>query len=299
MGHHHCHQPASYNTAFGIAISANFIFVIVQAFYAWSANSMSLMADAGHNLGDVLGLILAWFSTWLLTQKSPDQFTYGHRKTTILSALANALLLVATAGIIAFESLQKFFLVSHDVDELTMVVVAFLGIIVNGATALLFMRGRHNDLNIKGAFLHLAYDALISLGVVITGILIYYTGYEWLDPLIGLFIVSVILAGTWHLLRDAVNLILDAAPNHIDIDRIQQFLKQLPHVSSFHDLHVWGLSTSETAMTVHLIMPDHGLSDADHFAIQQQLMSDFGIHHVTIQVERGDNDSACQHTATC
>jgi len=207
--HSHSHTSQTFNTAFAIAVILNLGFVIVEGIYAYSAQSMSLFGDAGHNLGDVVGLSLAWLANVLLTRNASERYSYGFKRTTILAALINALLLVATSALIAFESINKLF-APVDVHETTIIVVAMVGIAINGGTALLFMRGRHGDLNIKGAYLHLAYDALISLGVVVTGILIYTTQWNWLDPAVGLVIVVTILIGTWELLRDSVNLILDA-----------------------------------------------------------------------------------------
>lgn len=296
--HGHSHAPGSYNKAFAIAVTLNFAFVVVQASYAIIAHSMSLLADAGHNLGDVLGLLFAWGANWLLTRDSGDRFSYGHRKSTILAALANALLLVLTSGIIAYESVLKL-IHQSSVEESIVIIVAMVGIFINSGTALLFMRGRNDDLNIKGAFLHLAYDALISFGVVVTGILIYYTDAEWLDPIVGLAIVVMILFGTWGLLRDSVNLILDAVPHNVDQDAVRKYLSEIPNVKAVHDLHIWGLSTSESALTAHLVIPEGELSDMTIQKVNEDMHHHYNINHVTLQVEKGDKNHPCSRQESC
>src|SRR3990167_7079862 len=244
--HHHSHE--SFNFAFGAAVILNFGFTLFQAAFAFIAGSMSLLADAAHNFGDVFGLILAWGANWLLTLPARKRYSYGFKRTTIIAALSNALILVATSALIAYESIQKLLHIS-DVNGYIVIVVALIGIIINGSTAMLFMKGAHHDLNIKGAFLHLLGDALISMGVVIAGILISFTHRAWIDPLVGLLIVVIILFGTSGLLRDSIRLLLDAIPRHIDSHGIENYLKNLPGVSAVHDLHIWGLSTKEVALT--------------------------------------------------
>jgi cobalt-zinc-cadmium efflux system protein len=294
-GHHHP-VPQSFNKAFGIAVLLNLIFTILQATYAIIANSMSLLADAAHNFGDVFGLILAWGASWLLTLPPNKRYSYGFKRTTIIAALSNALILVATSALIIYESLYKFWHLTQ-VNEQIVIVVAIIGIIINASTAMLFMKGAHDDLNIKGAFLHLMGDALISIGVVIVGVLIYFTKQIWIDPLVGILIVAVILMGTWGLLRDSTRLILDAIPHHIDQQGIRHYLEKIPGVNAVHDLHIWGLSTKEVALTVHLIMPTAQLSDTDFIKINAELKKQFRIDHATIQVERGDVE--CQQVKTC
>jgi len=296
-GHHH-HGPANYNKAFAIAVFANLGFTILEAVYALAANSMSLLADAGHNLGDVLGLVFAWLASWLVTVKPSGRYSYGLKKTTILAALCNALFLVLASALIVGESIDKLFNPEPIHDGIVMVVAA-IGIVINGVTALLFMRGRHDDLNIKGAFLHLAYDALISVGVVITGAVILWTGWVTLDPIVGLLIVVAILAGTWGLLKDSVNLILDAVPRHVDQEAVKKYLLAIPGVKRIHDLHIWGLSTTGAALTAHLIMPDDQLNDADYQKINEELHHNFKIDHVTIQVEKGHQDNPCGQADSC
>jgi len=296
--HTHSHAPDSFNLAFALAVSFNLAFTIIEAVYAIVAHSMSLLADAGHNLGDVLGLLLAWLASWLLTQPARKRFSYGFKRTSILAALINALILVGTSAIIAYESIHKLI---HPVvvNEIIVIMVAFIGLLINSGTALLFFKGRSTDLNIKGAFLHLAYDSLVSLGVVITGIIIYYTGFLWLDPLVGLGIVIVILLGTWGLLRESANLIMDAVPQGVEHGEVKQYLENLPEVSSVHDLHIWGLSTKETALTAHLVMPGKSLSDNDHHRINHELAEKFNINHVTLQVEQGSNEYSCEQLKSC
>ncbi|MCD6039166.1 MAG: czcD 1 [Gammaproteobacteria bacterium] len=297
--HSHQHTGAqSFNLAFAIAVSLNLGFTFFQIIYGILANSMSLIADAAHNFGDVFGLVLAWGANWLLTLPSRKRYSYGYKRTTILAALANALILVSTTVLIAYESIIKF-LHPLAVNAWIVIVVAMIGIVINGGTALLFMKGAHDDLNIKGAFLHLLSDALISIGVVVAGILILYTHWLWIDPLAGLIIVAMILWGTWGLLRDSVRLILDAVPRHIDQHSIQDFFQHLPHVQAVHDLHIWGLSTKEVALTAHLIMPEATLSDADYQKINITLKEKFKIDHATIQVEKGNAEYPCKRSHIC
>lgn len=298
-GHHHAHPiPQSFNSAFAIAIALNLSFTIFQVIYAFVANSMSLLADAAHNFGDVFGLVLAWGANWLMTLPARKRYSYGFKRTTILAALTNALILVATSALITFGSIHKLLHLSQVNGEIIMI-VAIVGIFVNGGTALLFMRGAHEDLNIKGAFLHLMGDALISIGVVIAGILIIFTHQVWIDPIVGLIIVAIILWGTWGLLRDSVRLILDAIPHHIDETGIQNYLKNLPGVTAVHDLHIWGLSTKEIALTAHLVMPEKTLADEDFKQINIVLKESYRIDHATLQVEKGSIDYPCSRSEIC
>jgi cobalt-zinc-cadmium efflux system protein len=296
-GHHH-HAPQSFNLAFAIAVTFNFLFTLFQIGFAFLANSMSLMADAIHNFGDVFGLILAWGANWLLTKPARKRYSYGYKRTTILAALTNALILVGTSAIITYESIYKLLHISA-VNEVTVIIVAVVGIVVNASTAFLFLRGAHDDLNIKGAFLHLLGDALISLGVVVSAIVIFYTQWTWLDPLMGLFIVMIIMWGTWGLLRDSVRLILDAIPHYIDQQGVQLYLQQLPGVAAVHDLHIWGLSTKEIALTAHLIMPHERLTDAHFAEINDVLKKEFRIDHATLQVETGNPEYPCTRSVEC
>jgi len=295
QSHHHI---ASFNKSFAIAVILNLGFTLAQIFYAFVANSMSLMADAMHNFGDVFGLILAWGANWLLTLPPKNRYSYGFKKTTVLAALTNALILVATSALISFESLYKLLNPSL-IHAKIVIIVASIGILINGGTALLFMKGAHDDLNIKSAFFHLLADAIISLGVVVSAILIYFTHLGWLDPIVGLLIVCVILWGTWGLLRDSVRLILDAVPHHIDEVSIRRYLQTLPGVQEVHDLHIWGLSTKEIALTAHFIMPEGRLSDADFEKMNTHLKKAFRIDHITIQIEAGSKEHPCKYKDAC
>jgi cobalt-zinc-cadmium efflux system protein len=296
--HHHSHPDHSYNLAFAVAVLLNFGFTLIETGYAIVANSTSLLADAGHNLGDVLGLIMAWGSSVLLKRAATARYSYGFKKTTILAALANALMLVATSALIAYEAIDKL-LKPGLVNENIVIWVALIGMAINGGTALLFLKGRHKDLNIKGAYIHLASDALIALGVVMAGLAIKITAWWWLDPLVGLLIVTAILWGTWGLLRDSVNLILDAVPHNINQAAVKKYLSDIKGVATVHDLHIWGLSTQETALTAHLIMPEQTLSDQDFEIINEILLHRFHINHVTIQVEKGHHADPCGQVIKC
>lgn len=297
-GHHHVHATPDHGKAFFIATAVNLLFVIIEAIYAVLAHSMSLLADAGHNLGDVAGLALAWAASWLLTRPASERYSYGYKKTTVLAALANALLLTLATGIIAYESIVRFFHPQVVTEQIIMIVAA-IGILINGGTALLFIRNQKDDLNVKSAFIHLAGDAAISLGVVITGFAIFYTHWLWLDPLIGLMLALTILGTGIGLMRDSVNLVLDAVPRHINQDKVRSYLCTLKGVTAVHDLHIWGLSTKEVALTAHLIAPENSFSDDDFHHINHELKHHFHIDHVTLQVERGQGNNPCEKKETC
>jgi len=277
--------------SFFVAVSANLGFTVLEAVYAVLTNSASLLADAGHNLSDVLGLLLAWGAAYLATRATTHLYSYGFRRTTILAALINALVLILAAGFIGIEALDKL-INPTAMSEVTVMVVAAVGIVVNAGTALMFRKDSKNDLNVKGAYLHLAYDALISIGVVISAALILLTGWLWVDGLAGLLIVGVIIWGTWGLLRDSVNLMLDAVPRHIDRQEVMEFLLSIDGVEQVHDLHIWALSTNETSMTAHLVMPEKPLWDSEsgYGDVGATLKQKFAINHVTLQVEK---DSEC------
>jgi len=270
----------------------NATFVVIEFAYGLNANSTALMADAGHNLSDVLGLILAW-SAAILARKAPsERYTYGLRSTSILAALANAMFLLVACGAIAWEAVQRFSQ-PPAVAGLTVTVVASVGIIINGLSAWLFMKGSKGDLNIRAAYLHMAADAAVSLGVVFAGIAMIFTGWYWLDPVISLVIVAVIIIGTWGLLRESVQLALSAVPAHIEVAAIDGYLRQCTGVTDIHDLHIWGMSTTESALTVHLVMPEGYPGDAFMDDIMQTLKVRFSIQHSTLQVEQGTTDHAC------
>lgn len=293
QGHDHSGSLKNVNLSFIVAVSANLFYTIIEAVYAIITNSVSLLGDAGHNLSDVLGLLLAWGATYLASRKATELYSYGYRRTTILAAIINSVILVFAALYIAYASIDKLF-APTPIAEVVMMIVAAIGIVVNAGTALLFVKGRKNDLNLRGAFLHLAYDALISGGVVVAAIVIYYTGWLWIDPVLGLLIVVVILGGTWGLLRDSVNLILDAVPQGIDRKAVHDYLQQIAGVSQVHDLHIWAMSTFENCLTAHLIMPENTLWDSEesYAAIGASLKDNFNIHHVTLQVEK---DQECSN----
>jgi cobalt-zinc-cadmium efflux system protein len=290
--HNHGHAPTTFNRAFAIGTILNLGFVIVEASYGYLAHSLALFADAGHNLGDVLGLILAWGASTLARRPPSHRYTYGWRASSILAALVNAIILMLSMGAIAWEAIRRFN-DSVPVSGVTMIGVALVGIIINGMTAMMFASGRNHDLNIRGAFLHMAGDALVSLGVVIAGIAILMTQWLWLDPLVSLILVVVVVIGTWELLKDSVNLAMDGVPEGIDPRAVKNYLMECPGVVTIHDLHIWAMSTTETALTVHLIIPQGYPGDAFLWEVSQELDHHFGIKHCTIQVETGDSDYPC------
>ena len=285
--HAHSHVPKDFGRAFLIGVALNTGFVVIEAVYGYLANSMALLADAGHNLSDVFGLLVAWGAATLAKRAPTSRYTYGFRSTSILAALANAVFLLIAVGAIAWEAFGRFG-APESVAGKTVMIVAAIGIVINAATAWLFMSGRNGDLNIKGAYLHMAADAAVSLGVVIAAIIILLTGWLWIDPLVSLIIASVIVWGTWGLLRDATVLAMHGVPPGIDEARVRHTLVTLPGVTAIHDLHIWAMSTTETALTCHLVMPDGCPSDAFLAEAANQLHAAFEIQHVTLQVERGD-----------
>jgi cobalt-zinc-cadmium efflux system protein len=290
-GHHHS-VPADHGRAFMLAIVLNTGFVIIEFAYGFLAHSTALMADAGHNLSDVLGLLLAWGAAILSKTQPAGRYTYGLRSTSILAALVNATLLLLACGAIALEALQRF-IEPAQVAGLTVSAVAGVGLVINGFSAWLFMDAGKHDLNLRGAFLHMAFDAAVSLGVVITGLAMFMTGWYWLDPVISLVIVAVVLIGTWSLLRDAIRLSLSAVPAHIDLDAVQAFLAALPNVDDVRDLHIWGMSTTESALTAHLIMPGGYPGDEFMARVAAELQARYAIHHCTLQIMQNATGNAC------
>ncbi|MDQ0199036.1 cation diffusion facilitator family transporter [Neobacillus ginsengisoli] len=284
--HGHSHSPANYGFAFGFGIILNTIYIIVEIIYGFLGDSLSLLADAGHNVSDVLGLVIAWIAVWLGKKAPSEKRTYGYKRSSILSALFNAVFLLVAIGAIALEAIQRFS-DPQPVAGKTVIIVALIGIVINTLTALLFMSGRKNDLNIRGAFMHMAADAVVSLGVVVAGFVIIWTGWQWLDPLVSLVISIVILFGTWGLLKESINLSLDAVPEGIDIRKIKNYLRNIPTVLEVHDLHVWGMSTTEAALTVHLIRSEIENNDELLQKLTRELHDQFGIEHATIQIEKG------------
>lgn len=284
--HGHCPHsspPNVSNFAFIIAILLNFIYTIFQVIFALIANSSSLLADAGHNLSDVLSLLFAWLGNIMSKKKSTTRFTYGYKRTSILTALINALILFIASGAIAFEAIDKF-IHPAPVEAIDVIVVAAIGILVNLLSALFFMKGK-KDLNIKAAFLHLMFDALVSLGVVIGGIIMFFTHWYWLDPVISLVITVVIIIGTWNLLKESLFMALDAVPTHIESNIVKAFLENQTDIHSVHDLHIWNLSTTVVALSAHLYMPAD-CQDDRLAAISTLLENEFGISHTTLQIEK-------------
>lgn len=298
-GHHH-HGPAlleDMGKAFAIGVGLNLVYVVVEAFYGLSTHSMALVADAGHNFSDVLSLLLAWGAALIAGKSATYRHTYGFRRGTVLSALLSSLLLLGALGAITLEAFRRLVTpapVSGDV----MIVVAGIGVVINTLTALLFMKGQHSDLNVRGAFLHMAQDAALSFGVVLAGIAIHFTGWLWLDPATSLVIVALIFWSTWQLFRESLNLSIDAVPRHIDIHAVETYLQGTAGVREVHDLHIWALSTTDSALTAHLVLnPGFRQDDAWLHEILHGLRDQFGIGHATLQVER--SGTACGQNGCC
>jgi cobalt-zinc-cadmium efflux system protein len=292
-GHGHAHAAPG-DTRYALAIGLNLLIVLIEGGGGFFANSTALIADAGHNLSDVLGLVLAGGATWLASRPARGRRTYGFGKATVLAALANGVVLVFVSGAIAIEAAHRLFAPQPIASGLVMGIAA-VGVVVNTLTALMFMRGRSADVNVRGVFLHMAGDAGVSVGVIVAAGLIYLTHLAWLDPLASLLIVAVILAGTWGLLREAINLALDAAPPGADLDSIHAFLAQSAGVTDVHDLHVWAMSTTEMALTAHVVRPDHDGADGFRAGLCHALEERFGVRHATLQIEqsRGEHCPGC------
>lgn len=291
--HHHHHGPKNYNKAFAFGIGLNLSFVIIEALYGYFSKSLALMADAGHNLSDVAGLIMAWAAVWLANKNPSIKYTFGLRKSTILSALFNALLLLIAVGVIIWEALHR--LMSPTViDTKTVMIVAAIGILINGFTALLFFKDQDHDINLKGAYLHMAADALISFGVVISALVISYTSWNWLDPVVSIVIALVIIYGTWGLLKSSIHLSLDAVPEGIDFLEVKKFLESVHDVVDVHDLHIWPMSTTENALSVHLTLKEKKLENDKLIMISKVLKEKFKISHPTIQFEALDENFHCE-----
>ncbi|MCX7246177.1 MAG: cation diffusion facilitator family transporter [Burkholderiales bacterium] len=293
--HHHEHAPANFNRAFAIGIALNAVFVAIEAFYGWRVNSLALLADAGHNLSDVAGLVLAWGGALALKVKPDARHTYGWKRATILAAFANALLLLMAIGALAWEAIGRLLSTQAAVHDqgVTIMLVAGVGIVINTATALLFMRGRDSDLNVRAAFLHMAADALVSAGVVIAGALTLWQGWGWLDPVVSLGIAAVILWGTWGLFKQSLHLLFDGVPDSVDPLAVQACLAALPGVVRVHDLHIWAMGTSQIALTAHLVMPQGRADDAFLQEATHLLHERFDITHVTLQVMKVAFSRAC------
>ena len=295
MAHSHGHSHAtnkSYGRAFALGIGLNVTFIAVEIIYGLIANSSALLADAGHNASDVLGLVFAWTPMWLASIKPRGKYTYGLRKTTILVSILNALLLFGAVAVIAWDAIGKF-KNPEPVAGSQVMIVAAIGVVINTLTALLFMKGQKDDINIKGAFLHMAADAGVSLGVVVAGLLINLTGEQWIDPVTSFLIITVVLWGTWRLFTDSVDLALDAVPKHINLEKVREFLLVQKGVENIHDLHIWAMSTTKVALTAHLIIPE-GIDDNFIGDLQHELEHEFGINHTTLQIENKNMKDDCK-----
>lgn len=289
--HHHHHAPASYNRAFAVGIALNFGFVLVEAFYGWRINSLALLADAGHNLSDVAGLLVAWGGVLAGGLLPNARHSYGWKRASILAAFANALLLLVAMGSLMWEAVGRLGTETLP-DGYTIMWVAGIGVVINTLTALLFMRGS-DDLNIRGAFLHMAADALVSLGVVVSGGLALWFGWGWLDPVVSLVIAVVIVWGTWSLLHQSLHLLFDGVPHGVSLPAVQGYLQSLPGVKGVHDLHIWALGTSEVALSVHLLMPAGSPGDVFLSELAAELREHHGIHHPTVQIETQARECGC------
>jgi cobalt-zinc-cadmium efflux system protein len=294
-GHGHAHGAPDYGRAFAVGMGLNLAYVAGEAVFGIMSGSLALLADAGHNLGDVLGLSLAWAAAVLSQRRPSGRFTYGFRSSSILAALANALVLLVVTGGIAWEAVLRL-RAPAPVDSRIMIWVAAAGILVNGATALMFASGRPHDLNLKSIFMHMAADTLVTAGVVVAGIAIALSGWLWLDPATSLVVSAVVVIGAWGVVKSALGLALDAVPETIDAEAVRAHLLALPGVAGLHDLHIWGMSTTETALTCHLVMPGGHPGDAVLSRTAHELQHRFGIAHTTIQIELADTDEVCALT---
>lgn len=296
--HNHSYDHAAGDTtsrAFAVGVGLNLAFVVIEVVFGLRANSLSLLADAGHNFSDVIGLLVAWGALVLAKRMPTERFTYGLRSSTILAALVNAMLLLIAVGGIVWEALRRFHQPAP-VSEMTMIWVAAVGVVINAVTALMLMNGREHDLNLRGAFLHMVADAAVSVGVVLAGLGMLWTGWLWLDPAISLVIAVVIFAGTWGLLKASLQLSLHAVPDGIEVKEVTTFLRNFPQVCGVHDLHIWGMSTTEAALTAHLVMSQGHPGDAFLEHLSEELEHHFHISHATFQIELGDDGVACKLT---
>lgn len=288
--HSHTHEVKDFSKAFAIGIGLNVVYIIVEVIYGLIVNSLALIADAGHNLSDVLGLVIAWVASYLVKKSATKKYTYGLKKSSVLAAFLNAMILLVAIGIIIWEAIGRF-AEPQQIEGTTIIIVAGIGVVINAVTALLFFSGRKDDLNIKGAFLHMAADAGISLGVVVIGLVLTFTNYYWLDPVVSIVIAVIIFWGTWDLLKDSTSLVLDAVPKEIDKEGIEKYLNSLDELEGFHDLHIWAMSTTETALTVHAIAEENCCKNDLIDKISEVLKNKFNIVHTTIQLEEpGDRD---------
>ena len=291
MPHNHDSHQKTYGKAFAIGIGLNVAYIVVEVVYGLMIDSSALLADAGHNTSDVLSLIFAWFAMSMASKRPSRKYTYGLRRSTILVSILNALMLFGAAGLIGWEAWHKLYNPVEIAGE-TVMIVAGVGIVINTATALLFMKGQKDDLNIKGAFLHMAADAGVSVGVVVSGLLIYQTGVMWIDPVTSFIILIVIVYSTWSLFTDSIDLALDAVPDDIDMAEVEQYFKEKPEIKSFHDLHIWAMSTTENALSVHLVLNRQADTDQLLKTTKQELSEKFDIGYSTIQTEEADMEDS-------
>ena len=290
--HGHSHAPKNFSRAFAIGIALNVSFVLVEAFFGWKVDSLALLADAGHNLSDVAGLLLAWVAAMAGRLRPDRRHTYGWQRASILAAFVNAVLLLVAMGALAWEAIERL-QTTASTQGVTIIAVAAAGVVVNGVTAALFMSGSKSDLNIRGAFLHMAADALVSLGVVLAGVLYLWQGWAWLDPVVSLIIAVVIVVGTWSLFRKSVHLLFDGVPESVDLAELERWLLGLDGVEAVHDLHVWAMSTYDNAMTAHLVMPAGHPGDDFYRMVAKGLHDRFGISHPTLQIEITHIEHGC------
>jgi len=295
---HHHHATPDYNRAFAAGVILNVGFVIVEAVFGVMSDSLALLTDAGHNLGDVLGLLLAWGAAALAKKRPSLRRTYGFSRATIIASVFSGLLLMGAVGAIGWEAVSRL-MDPPQPAGMTIMIVAAIGVVINTVTALFFLSGKNHDLNIRGAFLHMAADAIVSLGVVISGALILFYGMNWIDPVISLIIAAVIFLSTWGLLRDSLNLAVDAVPRNVDPEAVREYLISLHGVRALHDLHIWPMSTTDTALTAHLVMDVFPDSDQFLVDVAQALETRFSIKHPTIQMERYDSDVVCNQSVHC
>lgn len=296
--HHHHHAPPDYGRAFAAAVVLNLGFVIVEGVYGFMSDSLALLTDAGHNLSDVMGLLLAWGAAALAKKKPSARRTYGYSRATIIASVLSGLLLMGAVGAIGWEAINRIFEPAQPAGK-TIMIVAAIGVVINTATALFFISGKDHDLNIRGAFLHMAADAVVSLGVVLSGALILFYGLNWIDPVISLFIAGAIFLTTWGLLRDSLNLAVDAVPRNVDPKAVRDYLMGLPGVNTIHDLHIWPMSTTDTALTAHMVMDVFPESDEFLAEVASVLEERFSIKHPTIQMERAGSGVPCHQAEHC
>lgn len=291
--HDHAHPtPAASDRRYSIAIALNLGFVLIEAAAGVIANSTALLSDAAHNLSDVLGLALAGGAAWLAKRASGERRTYGYAKATVLAALANALVLVAVSGGILWEAVSRF-AAPEPTQGVVVMAVAGAGVLINGGTAMLFLAGRKHDVNVRGAYLHMMADAGVSAAVIVAGLAMWATGLAWIDPAVSVAVVALILWGTWGLLRESLDLALDAAPAHIDVAAVRDALAAQPGVTAVHDLHIWAMGATETALTAHLVRPEGG-GDAFLASVTEAIAKGFGITHVTLQIEAQQRDDCAE-----